>query len=93
MTMFDIDRLAKLKSLSKKAIDSRMLLLRGQSDRSTLEVIPRTSSNIARFLNSVGQRSKYKQNAMSVWAEVEKQMTILIYTTRRIKVGEELLYD
>ena len=53
MTTHDIEKLSLFS-------DSRMLLLKTNSPKTTLEVIPRTHSNLARFINSVGPRSKSK---------------------------------
>ena len=70
-----------------------MLLLETKSPETTLEIVPKKHSNIARFINSIGPKSKSKQNIKTLWAEVDKKMVVLLYATRIIKAGEELYYD
>ena len=56
MTTHDIENL----NLSTNVINSRMLLLKTNSPKTTLEIVPITHSNLFRFINSVGPRTKSK---------------------------------
>lgn len=76
--------------------DSIMELLdTGDSDNS-LVIAPMKFSNVGRYFNSINKsckESKKKQNIKSMRCQIDGKATVLIFTKRSVKKGEELLYD
>eukprot|EP00347_Sterkiella_histriomuscorum_P019555 403341187 len=76
--------------------DSIMELLdTGDSDTS-LVIAPQKYSNVGRFFNSINKsskESKKKQNIRSIRCQIDGKATVMIYTQRNVKKGEQLLYD
>lgn len=76
--------------------DSIMELLdTGDSDTS-LSIIPEKHSNIGRYFNGINNKlldSKKKQNLMSIRCQMDGKVTVLLYTKRAVKQGEQLLYN
>ena len=56
-----------------------------------MDIIPVTHCNIARFIN--GSTKKREANVKSRKCLVGEEFTILLYSSRKIKREEELLYD
>ncbi|TNV79602.1 hypothetical protein FGO68_gene11366 [Halteria grandinella] len=78
------------------ANDSIMELLdTGDSDTS-LSIIPEKHSNIGRYFNSINNKnvdSRKKQNVRSIRCQLDGKVTVLLYTKRAVKKGEQLLYN
>ena len=55
-----------------------------------MDIIPLTHCNIARFINGC---KKGEANVKSLKCLVGEEFTILLYSSRKIKGEEELLYD
>jgi hypothetical protein len=71
------------------------LLDTGDSDTS-LSIIPEKYSNIGRFFNGINNKlleSKKKQNLRSIRCQLDGKVTVLLYTKRPVKKGEQLLYN
>ena len=93
MSSYDIEKLWKDGKLNEDADNSRMILMETKNPKTTLEIIPINYSNIARFLNSIGKKTVKLQNTKSLWTEADGKMLVLLYTTKKVKSGEELLYN
>lgn len=77
--------------------DSIMELLQTNDASTSLNVVPERYSNIARFFNGINnnqQGSKRNhQNVRTIRCQVGGKATVLLYTNRKVKKGEELRYD
>ena len=74
-----------------------MELLSSENPKSSLVVVPYEHANVARFFNGINNNqlgSKVaKQNVRSMRCQVDGKATVLLFTKRKIKKGETLLYD
>lgn len=74
-----------------------MELLCTGSPSSSLVVVPYEHANIARFFNginnSVKDSKRKHQNVRTMRCQVDGQATVLLYTKRKVKKGEVLMYD
>lgn len=76
--------------------DSIMELLDTGDADTSLSILTIKHSNVGRFFNSINKsnkESRKKQNIKSMRCIVDGKATVLIYTSRNIKKGENLLYD
>jgi len=74
-----------------------MELLCTDSPSTTLNVVPETHANVARFFNginnSVKDSKKKVQNMQTIRCQIDGKATVLLFTKRNVKKGEQLLYD
>ena len=60
-------------------------------------IVPDKFSNLARFINGINNTEegakKKKQNVISGRFNVDNKATVLIYTLKSVKKGEQLFYD
>ena len=69
------------------------LLETGDADTS-LCMLTIKFANVGRFFNSVKSSSKKRQqNLRSLRCRFNGKITVLLYTSRNVKKGEQLLYD
>ena len=77
--------------------DSIMELLSTNDPKTTLNVVPDQFSNVARFFNGINNHvlgSKQKvQNIRTMRCQIDGKATVLLYTNRNVKKGEQLRYD
>ena len=71
------------------------MLLDTGNPGTSLEIIPASHSNIARFLNSANldrdcKNKSFKNNVSLFRTSYEGKVTAIMYTNRRIDQGEEL---
>jgi SET domain-containing protein len=84
MTKIECDR-----SLFPEYISNSIVkLLQSYSDETSLVIVPKHHSNIARFLN--GAKTVKDSNVNSIKAQVDGEVCVILYTKRLIKKGEEL---
>ena len=74
-----------------------MELLSTGNPLTTLNIVPETHANVARFFNGinnsvVGSKKKV-QNMQTIRCQIDGKATVLLFTKRNVKKGEQLLYD
>ena len=99
MTTEEFDRKLNEGTLKKWGENSRFTLLETNNKATSLEIVPETHSNIARFLNDANfgntdRKEINKKNNVSVFrTSVKGKITAIMYANRIIKAGEELQWD
>ena len=77
--------------------DSIMELMCSGNPNTSLVVVPYVFANVARFFNGINNSQvgskQLKQNVRTMRCQVDGKATVLLYTKRKIKRGETLLYD
>jgi hypothetical protein len=65
----------------------------GKNSNETLMIRPQKFTNIARFINGVGKKSKNKANICTVRKMARGIPTVILYASCLIRKGDSLLYD
>lgn len=77
--------------------DSIMELLCTGDPKTSLNVAPERYSNVARFFNginnSVAGSKRKQQNIRTMRCQVDGQATVLLYTSKAVRKGEQLRFD
>jgi hypothetical protein len=74
-----------------------MELLSTDSFATTLNIEPENFCNVARFFsginNSIPTSKTKQQNMRSMRCQIDGKATVLLYTTKRVKMGDALRFD
>ena len=73
--------------------DSIMELKVGKNADESLMIVPREHTNIARFINGINNEKGNKPNLSTIRALAQGKSVVLLYTSKKIKKGESLIYD
>jgi hypothetical protein len=73
-----------------------MDLIRAPSCSNSLVICPEKKSNIARFISGINNHNKKgikKQNVKSIRYNIDGQVHVILYSSKRIKKNDVLYYD